>query len=67
SDEGQEIAAKNFYRPRKEAIAQKHSKQFPKLKLVTIDEQFAGWAKAQKTHFSDGGTFDQIQRAASRQ
>ena len=67
SNEGQEIAAKNFYRPRNEAIAQKYSKQFPTLKLVTIDEVFGGWAKAQKTHFSDGGTFDQIQRAASRQ
>ena len=63
SDEGQEIAAKNFYRPRNEAIAQKYGDKFPKLKLITIDEVFGGWAKAQKAHFSDGGTFDQISRA----
>ena len=63
SDEGQEIAARNFYRPRNETIAQKHAGQFPKLKLITIDEAFGGWAKAQKTHFSDGGTFDQMSSA----
>ena len=63
SDEGQEIAARNFYRPRNETIAQKHAGLFPKLKLITIDEAFGGWAKAQKTHFSDGGTFDQISSA----
>jgi sulfate/thiosulfate-binding protein len=63
SDEGQEIAAKNFYRPRNESIAQKYADKFPKLKLITIDEVFGGWAKAQKAHFSDGGTFDQIARA----
>ena len=63
SDEGQEIAAKNFYRPRNEAIAAKYAKQFPKLKLITIDEAFGGWQKAQKTHFADGGVFDEIQRA----
>ncbi len=63
SDVGQEIAAKNFYRPRNEAIALKHAGKFPRLKLVTIDEVFGGWARAQKTHFSDGGTFDQISRA----
>jgi sulfate transport system substrate-binding protein len=63
SDQGQEIAARNFYRPRNEAIAQKYANQFPKLKLITIDEVFGGWAKAQKTHFSEGGTFDQISRA----
>lgn len=63
SEEGQEIAAKNFYRPRNEAIAQKYAGHFPKLHLITIDEVFGGWAKAQKTHFSDGGTFDQISRA----
>jgi sulfate transport system substrate-binding protein len=63
SDEGQEIAAKNFYRPRNEAIAKKYAKQFPELKLITIDEVFGGWQKAQKTHFAEGGVFDQIQRA----
>jgi len=60
TDEGQEIAAHNYYRPRAEAIAKKYEKQFPKLTLFTIDEVFGGWQKAQKTHFSDGGTFDQI-------
>jgi len=63
SDEGQEIAARNFYRPRNEAIARKYDKQFPALKLVTIDEAFGGWTKAQKTHFGEGGTFDYISRA----
>ncbi|HZV61907.1 MAG TPA: sulfate ABC transporter substrate-binding protein [Methylophilaceae bacterium] len=59
SDEGQEIAAKNYYRPRSEAVAKKYEKQFPKVQLVTIDD-FGGWQKAQKTHFADGGVFDQI-------
>jgi sulfate transport system substrate-binding protein len=63
SDEGQEIAARNFYRPRNEAIAQKYASQFPKLKLVTIDDVFGGWQKAQKTHFNNGGVFDEIIRA----
>ena len=62
SDEGQEIAAKNFYRPRNEAIGKKYAKQFPEIKLITIDEVFGGWQKAQKTHFAEGGVFDQIQR-----
>jgi sulfate/thiosulfate-binding protein len=60
SDEGQEIAAKNFYRPRNEALAGKHADQFGKLALFTVDELFGGWQKAQKTHFNDGGIFDQI-------
>ncbi len=60
SDEGQEIAARNFYRPRNPAIAAKYAANFPKLKLVTVDSEFGGWAKAQKTHFADGGVFDQI-------
>lgn len=59
SDQGQEIAAKNYYRPRNEAIAQKYVDQFPKVDLFTIDE-FGDWNKAQKDHFSDGGIFDQI-------
>ena len=58
--EGQEIAAKNYYRPILEAVAKKYESQFPKVNLVKIDEAFGGWAKAQKKHFSDGGTFDQI-------
>lgn len=60
SDEGQEIAARNFYRPRNEAVAAKYASTFPKLELITIDGAFGGWAKAQKTHFADDGTFDQI-------
>jgi sulfate/thiosulfate-binding protein len=60
SDEGQEIAAKNFYRPRNETIAAKYAANFTSLKLVTIDEEFGGWTKAQATHFADGGVFDQI-------
>ncbi|MEF7617055.1 sulfate ABC transporter substrate-binding protein [Aquincola sp. MAHUQ-54] len=58
--EGQEIAAKNFYRPIDPKVAAKYEKNFPKIQLFTIDEVFGGWAKAQKTHFADGGTFDQI-------
>jgi sulfate/thiosulfate transport system substrate-binding protein len=60
SDQGQEIAAKHFYRPQNPAIAQKYAAQFPKMNLFTIDEVFGGWAKAQATHFADGGVFDQI-------
>lgn len=58
--EGQEIVAKNYYRPTLESVAKKYENQFPKVNLVKIDEAFGGWAKAQKTHFSDGGTFDQV-------
>jgi sulfate/thiosulfate-binding protein len=58
--EGQEIAAKNYYRPRLEAVAKKHAPSFPKISLITIDDVFGGWQKAQKTHFADGGLFDQI-------
>ncbi len=60
--EGQEIAAKNFYRPRDEQVAKKYAAEFPQLKLFTIDEVFGGWSKAQKEHFSNGGTFDQISK-----
>ena len=61
--EGQEIAARNFYRPTDPKVAAKYEKQFPKLSLFTIDEVFGGWSKAQKTHFADGGVFDQIYSA----
>jgi sulfate/thiosulfate-binding protein len=60
SEEGQEIAAKNYYRPRNEAVAKKYAAKFGDLKLVTIDRDFGGWAAAQKKHFADGGVFDQI-------
>jgi len=58
--EGQEIAARHYYRPRLQATATKYAAQFPKLTLFTIDEVFGGWAKAHRTHFADGGLFDQI-------
>ena len=61
--EGQEIVARNHYRPRLESVAQKYAKDFPKLNLFTIDEVFGGWQKAHKTHFAEGGTFDQIQQS----
>ncbi len=60
SKAGQEIAAKNFYRPRDKEVAAKYANQFPALKFVTIDEAFGGWQKAQQEHFADGGTFDEI-------
>ena len=63
SPEGQEIAVKNFYRPRLEAVAEKHADAFPNVKLFTVDEVFGGWQAAQKTHFSDGGVFDQIEES----
>jgi sulfate transport system substrate-binding protein len=62
SPEGQEIAARHYYRPRLPAVAEKHADRFPKVELFTIDEVFGGWQQAQKTHFADGGTFDQIYR-----
>ena len=60
TDEGQEIAAQNYYRPISEKVAKKYAAQFPKVKLFTIDQVFGGWTSAQKAHFSDGGSFDQI-------
>jgi sulfate transport system substrate-binding protein len=60
SAEGQDLAGKHYYRPRDPQVAAKYADQFSKLKLFTIDEVFGGWQKAQKTHFADGGTFDQI-------
>jgi sulfate/thiosulfate-binding protein len=60
SPEGQEIAAKNFYRPTDPKVAAKYAKQFPKVTLFTIQEAFGGWQQASKAHFQDGGSFDQI-------
>jgi sulfate transport system substrate-binding protein len=62
SEEGQDIAGRNFYRPRSEKATAKYASQFSKVKLITIDEVFGGWQKAQKTHFNEGGVFDQIFR-----
>ncbi len=58
--EGQEIAAKHYYRPRLKEIAAKYRDRFPQVNLLTVDEAFGGWQKAQKKHFDDGGIFDQI-------
>jgi sulfate transport system substrate-binding protein len=60
SPEGQELAAKHFYRPRDPEVAAKYAGTFTKVDLVTIDAVFGGWQKAQATHFGDGGVFDQI-------
>ena len=63
SEEGQRIAAKNFYRPRDAKVAAEFAKQFPALKLVTVDKDFGGWKTAQPKFFNDGGVFDQIYKA----
>ncbi|MXS85821.1 sulfate ABC transporter substrate-binding protein [Nitrosomonas sp. HPC101] len=60
SKEGQDIAARNFYRPSDPDIARKYTHQFPEINLLTVDEVFGGWQKAQSIHFSDGGLFDKI-------
>ncbi len=60
TDEGQEIIAKNYYRPATDKAAAKYAAQFPKLKLFTLAEVAGNWQQAQKTHFADGGVFDQI-------
>ncbi len=60
SPEGQEIAAKRYYRPRSDAVAKKYASQFPKVKLFTLAEIIGDWQKTQKTHFADGGVFDQV-------
>ena len=66
SPEGQEIAAHNYYRPTDPKVAAKYASRFPKLNLFTIDTVFGGWQKAQKTHFSDGGVFDQIYQPSAK-
>jgi sulfate/thiosulfate-binding protein len=65
SETGQEIAARNFYRPRLASVLVKYQAQFPKVTLFTIDQVFGGWKKAQATHFADGGLFDQIYQPGS--
>src|SRR5262249_9169686 len=60
SDQGQEIGAKNCYRPQNDAVLAKYATTFPKIQLFTIEQVSGGWKKAQKTHFDDGGVFDQI-------
>lgn len=60
SEAGQEIAARNYYRPTLGKVADKYASQFPALSLFTIDQAFGGWAKAKEVHFQDGAIFDQI-------
>jgi len=60
SDEGQEIAARNYFRPRKASVGARYAGVFPKLDLFNVDEAFGGWGNAQRIHFADGGVFDQI-------
>lgn len=66
TDEAQDLIAKHYYRPTTEKAAKKYAAQFPKLKLVTVDDTFGGWTTAQKTHFADGGLFDQIYQPGRR-
>ncbi|HEY4183963.1 MAG TPA: sulfate ABC transporter substrate-binding protein [Polyangia bacterium] len=65
TDEGQEIGARHHYRPTNAAILAKNAAQFPKLKLFSVDDTFGGWQTATKTHFADGGLFDQIYKPGS--
>ena len=67
SDEGQEIAARHGLRPRNAKVLAAHAREFPKVDTFTVDEVFGNWKTAQKTHFDDGGTYDQIMAAAHRQ
>ncbi len=60
SEEGQTIGARHYYRPQLRSVAARYAAQFPRLRLFTVDEVFGGWQKAQRTHFADGGIFDQI-------
>ncbi|MBC7498964.1 MAG: sulfate ABC transporter substrate-binding protein [Herminiimonas sp.] len=66
TEEGQEIAARHYYRPISDKAAKKYAAQFPKVTLFTINDVFGGWAKAQKIHFSDGGSFDQIYQPSKK-
>ncbi len=66
SEEGQNLAGKHFYRPRDPKIAAQYAGKFSKVNLFTIDELFGGWQTAQKTHFADGGVFDQLYQPAAK-
>jgi sulfate transport system substrate-binding protein len=65
--EGQEIVARNFYRPTLDTVAKKYDKQFQKVTLFQLRDYFGNWQLAQKTHFADGGTFDAIYKPGSKQ
>jgi sulfate/thiosulfate transport system substrate-binding protein len=67
SDQGQEIAARNHLRPRSAKVLAAHAREFPPVETFTVDELFGSWKSAQKTHFDDGGTYDQILAATHRQ
>jgi ABC-type sulfate transport system substrate-binding protein len=64
TDTAQEIIAKDYYRPRSADVAKRHADQFPAIALFTIEDVSGDWQKAQKTHFDDGGIFDQIYKPA---
>ena len=66
TEEGQEIAARHYYRPRLEKVARKYEKQFPKIALINIDQAFGGWKKATLVHFVDGASFDQIYQPGTK-
>ncbi len=66
TDAGQEVAARHNIRPRNDKLLTKYAKQFPKLNTFTVDEVFGGWTQAQKEHFNDGATYDQVITAAKR-
>lgn len=66
SPEGQEIIARNNFRPRDPAVFKKHAQRFANIKLFTVDQTLGGWAKVSKTHFADGGTFDQVMASIKR-
>jgi sulfate transport system substrate-binding protein len=66
TEQGQDLVARHYYRPSLASVATRYADQFPKLKLFTLAELFGNWANAQKTHFADGGTFDQIYQPGSK-
>lgn len=66
SESGQDIAARNYYRPRLDSVARRYAGTFPALELISVDQTFGGWAEATKVHFADGGVFDQIINQISR-
>jgi sulfate transport system substrate-binding protein len=67
SDEGQELAARHGLRPRNAKVLAAHAKSFPAVATFTVDEVYGSWKQAQKTHFDDGGIFDEILAATKRQ
>jgi ABC-type sulfate transport system substrate-binding protein len=66
SEAGQDIAARNYYRPRLDSVARRHADLFPALELLSVDRTFGGWRKATEVHFAEGGVFDQVINQISR-